>query len=107
MRGVRATRTAGDGGCAEDAERPAHEVGAVLCPPDAHRLAERARSAAEAPRRRVGEPAPPAHERLAVERLERAQEDRLGDVARLADDVHAVMHPVDEVHVRVDRAART
>src|SRR5206468_9516116 len=39
-----------------DAERAAHEVGAVLGAADPHRLAERARAAAQAPRGRVGEP---------------------------------------------------
>src|SRR5438552_11023131 len=43
----------------------------------------------------------PAHERLAFERLERAHQHRLGHLGRLAHDVHAVVHAVDEVDVGV------
>src|SRR5439155_27124217 len=85
----------------EDAQRAMDQIDAVLDPRDAERPAEGARATAEAPLRTVRERAALPHQRDALERLERPRPDGFGHPGGLADDVHAEVHPTDEVVARL------
>jgi hypothetical protein len=82
----------------------AAQIDAVRRAVDRERLGEAARSGAEVGRAARGG-TPGAHRVESFGRLERAQQHGGAGVRRTAHHVHAVVHPVGEVHVREPAAA--
>lgn len=83
-------------GGVEDVEGAAGEVLVVVRPGDSQGLGEFGGAGCE-----VGAVAPFAHEVLAGEGLEGADEDAAGGAVGFSDDVEALVHAVDEIDVSV------
>src|SRR4029450_1305644 len=98
--GTDADRRRGDGGSLEEPEQAAtHEVEPVVGSVDGERLTQTAPAPPEPPglaRSAAPGPPPPPPERPG-----RGEEHAAPFPGRAGDDVHAVMHAVGEVHVRM------